>query len=196
MQQMKVILASASPRRRELMTQIGIEYEVKVSHKEEDVTTSDPVEACKALSKQKAMDIADQELENDPTTECLIIGADTVVAVDGLILGKPADRADAERMLRHLSGKAHQVHTGVTVVHLPDGEATSFVATTHVEVAELSNKDMDWYLSTDEPYDKAGAYGIQGYFGRYVTGIRGDYNNVVGLPVGQLYRDCLSRYGL
>ena len=123
----------------------------------------------------------------------VVIGADTVVSIDGEILGKPKDREDACRMLRMLSGRTHQVSTGVTILQTGadanvKGESR-FAETTLVHVAPLSESELVSYLDTDEPYDKAGAYGIQGMFGKFITGIKGDYNNVVGLPVHRLYEE-------
>ena len=146
----------------------------------------------------KAEDAAEQPKEIFPGLPFIVVGADTVVSCDGLILGKPADKEDAASMLRRLSGKTHQVYTGVCAIAcggavLADGsDKCLFVEGTDVKVTELTEEDIEDYLSTKEPYDKAGAYGIQGIFARYVEGVDGDYNNVVGLPVGRLYRTCLS----
>lgn len=122
----------------------------------------------------------------------VIIGADTVVAVDGQILGKPADRADAVRMLRLLQGKEHQVITGVTVILKESGKTVSFAEVTKVYIFPMTEEQIEQYIETGEPMDKAGAYGIQGKFAVYVSGIEGDYNNVVGLPVGRLYQETLA----
>lgn len=186
----KIVLASASPRRRELLTQIGVPFEVRVSDCEEVLTTDVPEEACRSLAEQKASAVA--ETLKQENQSLVIIGSDTVVACDGRILGKPSDKAEAAAMLRLLSGKTHQVCTGVCAIHLPEGKKYAFTETTEVQVADLSDDDIADYLETGEPFDKAGAYGIQGYFARYVVRIVGDYNNVVGLPVGRLYRECLA----
>ena len=123
--------------------------------------------------------------------EGIIIGADTVVSIDGKILGKPADTEEAREMIYKLQGKSHMVYTGVTVI-AKSGDmvsASSFAEGTKVNVAPMTENEIEAYISTDEPYDKAGAYGIQGLFGKFIEGIKGDYFNVVGLPVHRLYEE-------
>ena len=194
----RIILASASPRRKELLTQIGINFTAMVSDKETEPFSNDPVEVCREEARMKAEDVAEKAKEIFPGLPFIVVGADTVVSCDGLILGKPANKEDAASMLRRLSGKTHQVYTGVCAIAcggavLADGsDKCLFVEGTDVKVTELTEEDIEDYLSTKEPYDKAGAYGIQGIFARYVEGVDGDYNNVVGLPVGRLYRTCLK----
>lgn len=183
----KIILASGSPRRKELLLQIGMEFEIEKAKGEEIITSQDPSEAVKELSAQKAQEVAKR---SDGT---VIIGADTVVAAEGGILGKPKDRKDALRMLRMLQGKEHQVITGVTVLLKKTAQTISFAEVTKVRVASMTQAQMERYVDSGEPMDKAGAYGIQGKFAVYVSGIEGDYNNVVGLPVGRLYREVLAR---
>lgn len=233
---MKIVLASASPRRRELLEQIGLAFEVRVSDVEEKVTVSDPGQVVEELSRQKAEAVlaALEETEGD----ILVIGADTVVALEGNILGKPSDSEDATRMLKELSGRSHEVYTGVTLLyrsgtvhrsgtglvdevspmaqvhrhsvagndssgHPADGESCTgsagdtgssvcrktFHERTKVVFCPLTEEEISDYVSSGECLDKAGAYGIQGIFARYVQGIEGDYNNVVGLPVGRLYQE-------
>ncbi|MCI8429130.1 MAG: septum formation inhibitor Maf [Lachnospiraceae bacterium] len=182
----KIILASGSPRRRELLEQIGVKFEIHKAEGEEKITSSIPEEAVKELSLQKAKEVSGK-YDGD-----VIIGADTVVAVDGQILGKPADRADAVRMLRLLQGKEHQVITGVTVILKESGKTVSFAEVTKVYIFPMTEEQIEQYIETGEPMDKAGAYGIQGKFAVYVSGIEGDYNNVVGLPVGRLYQETLA----
>lgn len=204
---MRVILASASPRRRELLTQIGIEFEVQVSDVEERVTTAVPCEVVQELSRQKAQAVMDmcrerdvQDAENGQSVEkkqpvrsdragTVVIGADTIVACGGEILGKPRDEEDAARMLRLLSGRSHEVYTGVTFVYDEGREIHSFYECTKVYFAPMTEVEIAEYVATGDPMDKAGAYGIQGFCARYITGIEGDYNNVVGLPVGRVYQE-------
>lgn len=183
----KIILASGSPRRKELLGQIGVTFEVIKAEGEEVITSSVPQEAVMALSLQKAEEVAGK---CDGT---VIIGADTVVAADGRILGKPKDKEDAVRMLELLAGREHQVITGVTVILKESGQTITFAETTRVHVFPMTEDQIRAYVESKEPMDKAGAYGIQGRFAAYVSGIEGDYNNVVGLPIGRLYQEVLSR---
>lgn len=183
----KIILASGSPRRRELLTQIGVSFEVHKAEGEERVTADVPQEVVRELSMQKACEVAGK-VPGD-----LYIGADTVVAVDGQILGKPKDEEDAVRMLRLLQGRAHEVATGVAVLFADGQEPLSFAETTRVHVFPMTEEEIRAYVRSGEPMDKAGAYGIQGLFAAYVSGIEGDYNNVVGLPVGRLYQELRAR---
>ncbi|MBR7073108.1 MAG: septum formation protein Maf [Eubacterium sp.] len=174
-----LVLASKSPRRQELLKYITEDFTVKTA--EVDETLSDgisPEDAVLYLSKIKAA-----PFENEEDT---VIGADTVVALNGRILGKPADKADAAAMLRFLSGKTHSVFTGVTVIK--NHTYHSFAVETKVTFFELSDKEIERYVDTLEPLDKAGAYGIQGYGSLLVEKIDGDYFNVVGLPVSKLNR--------
>ena len=191
----KIVLASASPRRKELLSRTGMTYCVVVSTGEENPGTTDPVEAVKRLSRQKAFCVA-EILKEDPVP-MLIIGADTVVAFEGKILGKPVDKEDAFRTLRSLQGKRHQVYTGVTLLRKRNNiwEPFTFCEKTEVEFYPVSENEIREYIETGEPMDKAGSYGIQGTFGIYVKGIAGDYNNVVGLPVGRLVYE-LKRLGI
>lgn len=184
---MKIILASASPRRKELLEQIGIPFEVLVSHVEEKVTSIRPGQVVEELSGQKAEAVLGLLEEGD----ALVIAADTVVALEGRILGKPADTENAMEMLRSLAGKTHQVYTGVTLLYRR-GEETArkvFHEKTKVHFYPMTEEEIRSYAASGEPLDKAGAYGIQGIFARYVRGIEGDYNNVVGLPAGRLYQE-------
>ena len=267
-----IILASGSPRRRELLTQIGIRFEVIPALPEERTESSDPQEICRSLATVKAEEVAQrimdackacavqQETENceagrigektegrtgdssnsgEPEEEqpeirsisggtekrqpeirsisgetgkisslyagistevaasrrVRVIGADTIVVLRREILGKPKDAADAARMLSELSGRAHEVMTGVCVIDICEGKRVSeasFSECTKVYVSRLTPQDIEDYIATGEPFDKAGAYGIQGTFARYIERIDGDYNNVVGLPVGRLFREFLS----
>ena len=178
---MQVILASASPRRLELLKQIGIEPIVKPSHFEEASGLSkDAKTIVKDNALGKCLDIA-----KNLTTELAVIGADTIVVTEGAILGKPKDSADAILMLENLSGKAHQVMTGVAVSY--QGKVISEVCITDVVFRKLTLEEIKAYVATGEPLDKAGAYGIQGRGAVLVEKIDGDYNNVVGLPLTKVY---------
>lgn len=189
-----VILASASPRRRELLMQVGILPEVVPSHVEEVVTKTEPQEVVMELSAQKAEDVAGRYW-NDEREDLVIIGSDTVVAAGGEILGKPNDEADAVRMISMLQGSTHQVYTGVTMIFVKTGERVTFAEKTDVHVYPMTKEQIDQYVKTKEPMDKAGGYGIQGYFAAYIKGISGDYNSVVGLPVGRVCQELFAHEG-
>ncbi len=188
---MKFILASQSPRRKELLSRVVSDFDVRVSHVEEVVPASlQPQEVVMHLAKIKAEAVARELRLEQPAQRFAVIGADTVVVLDHQIMGKPKDRADCVRMLSALSGREHAVYTGVAVV--VDGRTESFYGRTAVRFLQLSDEEINWYASLDEPYDKAGAYGIQGYGSLLVEGICGDYFNVMGLPVASLRRRLLS----
>lgn len=183
----KIVLASASPRRKELISLITENVEIRPA--ECDETLPDGIgakEAVEYLSKIKN-DAAKSISAHDE----LIISADTVVAVSNEILGKPADKEDARRMIKLLSGRTHQVYTGVTISY--KGNAVTFSEKTDVSFFDLTDDEIESYVSSSEPYDKAGAYGIQGKASLLVSGINGDYFNVVGLPVARLNRE-LSKF--
>lgn len=284
---MKIVLASGSPRRRELLAGLGLDYRVVVSGVEECVTETEPAKVVEQLSAQKACDVLQklrpeasgesaaaggEKASRESTTgsveeasrkntvagaeeafrkstsvgaeeasgaekasgehsgvqadasrkaqgaemfgiqketrrtgqnyscsqeescseeEILVIGADTLVSVDGQILGKPADAKNAAEMLRRLSGKRHQVYTGVTLYHHSRGRTRrhTFHECTQVQFYPVTEEEISWYISTGEPMDKAGGYGIQGLGSRFVKAIEGDYSNVVGLPVARLYQE-------
>ena len=173
-------------KRQELLARTGVDFSVVVSNGEENTNLTDPAETVEKLSQDKAISVADR-LENE-SEPCLIIGADTVVAFEGKILGKPSDEEDALDTLLKLQGKSHQVYTGVTLLVKEQGiwKPYTFSERTDVEFYPVSREELLEYIKTGEPMDKAGSYGIQGKFGIYVKGICGDYNNVVGLPVGRL----------
>lgn len=180
----RIVLASASPRRRELLRQIGLEFEVKPSTVAEVITKQLPGEIVEELSRQKAEDVALS------VPEGIVIGADTIVWKDGHIMGKPVSREHAREMLRELQGSTHSVFTGVTVL-VRDASGTvghTFSVETKVHVCPMTEQETEKYLDTGEPMDKAGAYGIQGAFAAWVDSIEGDYNCVVGLPVCALYQ--------
>ena len=178
---MSIILASQSPRRQELLKLLGLEFTVHTADIDEHMDPSLPPEQEVArVSAEKARAVAKDCAEED-----IIISADTIVVIDGQILGKPKSEADAIRMLNLLSGRRHEVMTGLTV--LSGGQSQTRVVRTGIEFRRLTDREIDAYVATGEPMDKAGAYGIQGYACRYITGIRGDYYTVMGLPVQQLY---------
>ena len=178
---MEIILASGSPRRKELLGLICPDFRVEVSGADEHVTeTLSPEQLVARLAEKKASEVASR------FPEAAVIGSDTVVELDGEILGKPHSREEAVSMLRRLSGREHRVHTAVQILS-PTG-SRSLVSTAEVHFAPMTDREIEWYVSTGEPMDKAGAYGIQGYACRYMTGIRGDYYTVMGLPVQMLYR--------
>lgn len=186
---MRILLASASPRRRELLEQIGLPFEVVVSHVEEIITETEPGKVVEQLSAQKAEAVAESLGEPEET---LVIGADTVVAAENTILGKPKDAAHAVEMLRLLAGRTHSVYTGVTLIlRGASGETArkTFHERTDVSFYPMEKAEIRQYVATGDCMDKAGAYGIQGFCARYISGINGDYNNVVGLPVGRLYQE-------
>lgn len=178
----ELILASGSPRRRELLAQTGRLFRIIVSDADE-IETADmsPTEVAVHNARVKALAVA----ANVPDS-ATIIGADTIVVLDGCVFGKPADEEDARRMLSDLSGKTHQVITGVCLVR--GEQCTTFAETTNVYFRELTAGEIDAYIATGEPLDKAGAYGIQGAASAFVDHIEGDYDNVVGLPVTRLER--------
>jgi septum formation protein len=176
-----LVLASASPRRRELLRNANIPFEVEPAHINEDPRPNEPAkEYAERLAREKAQAIA-QKHPNDP-----VLGADTVVVIDNQVLGKPADPSDAGRMLHLLSGRTHQVITGVCLA--VDGQWTVSSETTAVTMSEISKQEIAAYVATGEPMDKAGAYAIQGIASRWIPGVEGDYSNVVGLPVARVYR--------
>lgn len=183
----KIILASASPRRKELLSQVGIGFTVQAAKGKEVTSRTKPEEVVKELSYQKAREIYDKG-----NREAVVIGADTIVYLEGNILGKPANNEDWSRMLHELQGKRHHVYTGVTVIWCGEDNSTyvlSFEEDTKVYIHDMDDREIDEYISIGEAVDKAGGYGIQGYFAKYVERIEGDYNNVVGLPVAKLYQE-------
>lgn len=180
---MKYILASASPRRRELLARTGLSFTVIPSQVEEQITGSVPAEVVKELAAQKAMDVWKHHADAGD----IVIGADTIVVYRDEILGKPADEAEALDMLSMLADRTHQVYTGVSLIR--GTKIHTFYECTDVTFYPIDREDLLRYIATGDPMDKAGAYGIQGDFSIHVKCIRGDYNNVVGLPVGRLYQE-------
>ncbi len=181
----KLILASTSPRRAEILRDAGIVFDICVPHIEEARLPHEAAGKMVArLAEAKARAAAESSGEKNPA---IIIGADTAVELDGEIFGKPRDAADAREMLSYLSGRTHYVVTGIYVLRLPDGAARSAVETTAVIFARLDQKEIDAYVTSGEPFDKAGGYAIQGRAGRYIPRVEGCYFNVVGLPLARLY---------
>ncbi len=187
---MRYVLASGSPRRKELLGKILSDFEIIPAIGDENTSKEIPSEVVEELSFHKAYEIFHKIL-TDSSQQLVVIGSDTVVSYNHKILGKPADKSDAARMVSLISGGDHDVYSGVTVFYTEDGKERSFTFSeqTKVHVAELSEKEIKAYVDTGEPMDKAGAYGIQGLFARYITGIEGDYYNVMGLPVARLYQE-------
>ncbi len=195
----KIILASQSPRRKELLAQAGIEFQIITSDVEEKITHTKPRDIAESLSCHKAEDVYSKLIDRYGELEAgksLVIGADTIVAIEDRILGKPKDRADAYEMMKLLSGKTHQVYTGVTLVtgsKLKGGKPQiyTFHECTDVTFYDITDEEISEYLDAgDEWADKAGAYAVQGTVGaKYVKELRGDYNNVVGLPIARLYQE-------
>lgn len=182
----QVILASGSPRRKELLELIGVEFKIITSNKEEVITSTNPEEVVKELSAMKAEDVAE-----NVSGPALILGADTVVAHDGRILGKPKDREDAVRMISSFAGDEHYVYTGVCMIKKEaDGSVKriSFAEGTKVTVYPMTEEEIVRYVDSGECMDKAGAYAIQGLFAPYIKGIEGDYYNIVGFPIAGIYQ--------
>ncbi len=220
----KIILASASPRRRELLEQVGLHPVIMPSRADEKTEDLPPEELVRQLSARKAGEVLQRLSEDNGKAgetrrrvrpdsgkagemvqadsgeageeDAVIIGADTVVSVDGRILGKPGSEEKAAQMLSMIQGRTHEVYTGVTMIFVTSGETITFSERTEVEVYPMNDREIRRYIATGEPADKAGAYGIQGCFAAFIKGIRGDYNNVVGLPSGRVCQELRDRkYG-
>lgn len=231
----KIILASASPRRRELLEQVGLHPVIIPSRADEKTEDLPPEKLVRQLSARKAGEVLQRLSEDNGKAgearrrlppdsskageivradkgragemvradsgeageeDAVIIGADTVVSVDGRILGKPGSEEEAAQMLSMIQGRTHEVYTGVTMIFVTSGETITFSERTEVEVYPMNDREIRRYIATGEPADKAGAYGIQGCFAAFIKGIRGDYNNVVGLPSGRVCQELRDRkYG-
>jgi septum formation protein len=179
---MKLILASASPRRAEILRDAGIPFTVLSSAVDETPYPGEtPQQMVQRLSAAKAELVAARAVG-----PAILVAADTTVVLDGLMMGKPSSAEDARKMLEILAGRTHSVVTGVTLIRLPEMDRRQFIETTLVSFTPLSRDDISRYLATGEPYDKAGSYAIQGYAGRYIPRIEGCYFNVVGLPLARL----------
>ena len=183
------ILASRSPRRYELLKQVGLDFDVIPSGIEEDyIKGESPRKHVLRLAEAKALDVGNQHPDR------WVVAADTIVYVDHSILGKPKSREEAKKMLRRLSGKGHRVLTGFSVHYLEKGKGDREAVQTAVKVKKLTPAEMEWYVKTGEPYDKAGGYAIQGMGSFMIESIKGSYTNVVGLPICELIQ-MLSRLG-
>ncbi len=178
----KIILASASPRRKELLEKMGLAFEIITSQVEENIENGPySKELVENLALEKALDVSRQV-----KTPALIIGADTVVVIDGIILGKPKDKYDAVRILGLLSGRTHTVVTSIAIIDTKKNTKTVESVESKVTFKKLSLKEVEDYIATGEPMDKAGAYGIQGYASSFITSICGCYTNVVGISTYKL----------
>lgn len=201
----QIILASASPRRKELLEQIGLTFDICPAKGEEVITKTIPAEVVKELASQKAKEVAamvksyeEKHEELMTPQDIMVIGADTIVAYEDQILGKPKDEEDAYRMLSMLSGNTHSVYTGVSIILLgASGKVgeLNFYEKTDVVMRQMDENEIRRYIATGEPMDKAGAYGIQGKCAIFIDKIDGDYNNVVGLPIAAIYRE-LKKLGI
>lgn len=189
---MKYILASSSPRRKELLEQAGFKFDVIPSSAEETTEKTEPSEIVMELAAKKAEDVFCRHGQKD----CVVIGADTIVVYRDEILGKPADKAEAYDMLSMLADRTHQVYTGVSLIISRKGQVhtRTFYEATDVTFCPICKEDLHAYVETGDPLDKAGAYGIQGSFAVHVKCINGDYHNVVGLPICRLYQELLLEY--
>ena len=194
---MKYILASASPRRREILSNLGLEFTVLVADADETCDITDPGERVEFISLKKCLAARDKLLAEgmDPAdTETVIIASDTLVTLDGAFLGKPRDEDDAVRMIDMLEGRTHTVASGIAVWH--KGRTVTAHELTGVSFAPMNPAEVQAYVATGESFGKAGGYAIQGHAARYVTGIHGDYFNVVGLPVRRLYETLRMVFGI
>ncbi|MBC7472832.1 MAG: septum formation inhibitor Maf [Candidatus Sericytochromatia bacterium] len=189
---MKIVLASASPRRKELLGLIKLEFEIIPSKIDEILDQSLPVnQQIEKISFEKANDIA-QKMNQD----CVVIGADTVVEINGKILGKPIDQDDAKKMLKMLSGNTHRVITGVSIINTKDNFVVTDHQITEVKFRDLTEEEIDNYVNSGEPMDKAGSYGIQGLGVMIVEGIKGCYTNVVGMPIPLLTKILNEKFSI
>ena len=184
-----IILASGSPRRKEIMEQVGLTFSVIPCKKDEIVTTIVPKEMVEELSRQKALEVYSQL--DISMGDVVVIGADTLVAYENQVMGKPKNKEDAIRLIQLLQGNVHQVFTGVTLCVRNNTEETivTFSEYTDVEIYPMSMNEILDYVETKEPMDKAGAYAIQGIFAQYVKKINGDYNTVVGFPISRILQE-------
>lgn len=191
---MRYILASGSPRRKELLSKVIKDFEIIPAESEEKPEKTEPSGIVQELSFQKASEIFNRILM-DSSDRLVVIGADTIVSYNHKVLGKPKDRDDAFLMIKSFQGRVHSVYTGITVFYTKENEAKSFTfcERTDVKVAAMTDREIREYVGSGEPDDKAGAYGIQGLFAKFIEGIDGDYYNVMGLPVARLYKELKNK---
>jgi septum formation protein len=189
----RLILASTSPRRAEILRAAGIPFEVVAANIDETRHPNEPPrDYVLRLAEAKARAAVAKFVAGNPHENAIVIGADTTVEIDGAILAKPESTEDARRMLERLSGRTHEVYTGVALVPVPSGDARIFVEITRVEFAPLDAAEIAHYVASGEPNDKAGAYAIQGLGGKFVRRIEGCYFNVMGLPLSRVYSELKS----
>ena len=192
---MNLILASASPRRKEILSALGVDFTVRTADADETCDLTDPGRRVETIALRKGRAVEEAlRTEGALTPDTVILASDTLVTLDGEFLGKPEDAEDARRMLRLLQGRAHTVASGLAI--LRDGRAVTAHELTEVVFASMSGEEIEDYLHTGESFGKAGAYAVQGHAARYITGLRGDYFNVVGLPVRRLYETLQSGFGI
>jgi septum formation protein len=185
---MKLILASSSPRRAEILRNAGFEFEILPADVDESLRPGEPAaDYVRRLAEEKARKIARQLSPNLKDSSAVIVAADTTVALSKDILGKPVSPEDARTMLRRLSGQTHEVYSGIAVLRLKDGAIRVAVESTRVTIARMTEREIEDYIASGEPFDKAGAYAIQGRGGKFITRIEGCYFNVMGLPLARLY---------
>lgn len=178
------ILASASPRRQELLRSVGLKFKTIPAHINEIYLDGEsPQQHVKRLASDKAMVIAKKY------PKAMVLGADTIVVIDGLILGKPKNKTQARKMLQKLSGREHKVFTGFTIAHVDANIHRTKIIQSAVQFKKISPKEMDWYVACDEPYDKAGGYAVQGKGAYFIQSIRGSYTNVIGLPLCEVLEE-------
>jgi len=190
---MKLYLASGSPRRRELLTTAGVAFEIRPCNDPEETAAAAPVQTVLDLSSHKAQAVF-EEIADTATADFAVLGADTIVVIDNEIIGKPKDDADARQILKRLSGRTHQVFTGVCILVQKDGKTRkkSFYERTSVTMYPITDAELDDYLASGEHLDKAGAYAIQGLAVKFVRKVTGDYSNIVGLPVARVYHQLVK----
>ncbi len=192
---MKLVLASASPRRREILATIGVPFSIHTADADESCELADPGARVETIASRKcAAALASLSAAGALDADTLILAADTLVTMDGLFLGKPRDTADARRMVAELAGRTHTVASGICLWY--QGRTVTAHELTDVTFAPLSDREIDAYIATGESQGKAGAYAVQGHAARFISAIRGDYFNVVGLPVHLLYRTARDAFGI